>query len=191
MKFYQELTLLENSDIAWFTLWSKTFQQIHLALVETLENDKSRFGIAFPEYRDNIHLGSKLRVFAESESDLVALDLNKWLSRLTDYIHIKSIRPLPDNVQSYASFSRYQPGNLNKERLARRRAKRHNETYEQALEHYNGLQPKKIREPFIRLKSLSNGESHCIFIRKASAEMPVNEGFSSYGLSKKSTVPDF
>ena len=191
MKHYQEITLIPGADISIYFLWSKVYQQVHLALVEKMDNEKSSIGVAFPEYRDNIFLGSKLRVFAESENELTQLDMNKWLSRLSDYVHITSIRPIPKDVNAYAIFSRFQPGNLNKERLARRRVKRHNETYEQAIKHYIGMHPKKIREPFIRLKSLSNGHEHCIFIKKASAEVPVNEGFSSYGLSKISTVPDF
>ncbi|MBE0472372.1 MAG: type I-F CRISPR-associated endoribonuclease Cas6/Csy4, partial [Methyloprofundus sp.] len=34
MKHYIELTLLPNTDINAFTLWSKVYQQIHLGLVE-------------------------------------------------------------------------------------------------------------------------------------------------------------
>lgn len=192
MTYYQEITLIPSvaDDIPIYFLWSKVFQQVHLALVETLENDKTRFGLAFPGYQDSF-LGCKLRVFANSENELQQLDLPKWLSRLTDYVHITSIRPVPDNVKAYAKFSRFNKSGLNKEYAARRRAKRKNETYEQALEFYKDWQLKKIREPFIRLESLSNGQEHCLFIKKESAEALVNEGFSSYGLSKKSSVPDF
>ncbi len=190
--FYQELTLLENSDITWFVLWSKVYQQVHLALAENSKNDQTQLGISFPEYRDNIFLGGKIRVFATTEQELEQLNLAKWLSNLADYVHITSIRPVPKDVTTYASFKRYQPKNgTNKERMARRRAKREGISYEKALAYYKDWQPKKIREPFIRLKSLSNEHEYRLFIKKENAEALINEGFSSYGLSKKSSVPDF
>lgn len=52
MKFYQELTLLPQDEINIYFLWSKTFQQIHLGLVE-MQDDQKRvpIGLSFPEYK--------------------------------------------------------------------------------------------------------------------------------------------
>lgn len=51
MKYYLEMTLLPNSDINLFTLWSTLFGQIHLGLVE-IQDDQGYvpIGISFPEY---------------------------------------------------------------------------------------------------------------------------------------------
>ena len=70
----------EAEDVFLFFLWSKVYQQIHLALVGTLENEQTALGISFPEYQDNQFLGKKLRVFAESEQELERLNLAQCLS---------------------------------------------------------------------------------------------------------------
>jgi CRISPR-associated endonuclease Csy4 len=45
--------------------------------------------------------------------------------------------------------------------------------------------------PYIRLKSLSGGQSFCLWIEKTTAVQPVAGGFSCYGLSATATVPEF
>ena len=45
--------------------------------------------------------------------------------------------------------------------------------------------------PYIRLKSLSGGQSFCLWIEKTSATQPMAGGFSCYGLSTSATVPEF
>ena len=49
---------------------------------------------------------------------LEKLDLKKWLDRLTDYVHITSIREVPENIKGYAIYKRKQV-KTNAERLAR------------------------------------------------------------------------
>lgn len=87
MKFYIEITLLPGVDIGINFLWAKLYQQIHLALVDMNDGKGSvPVGVAFPQYdTDKNRLGNKLRLFASSESDLIKLDIKKWLNRLLDY----------------------------------------------------------------------------------------------------------
>jgi CRISPR-associated endonuclease Csy4 len=194
MRCYREITLLPNLEVNLNFLWSKVFQQIHLGLVE-MQDDSKRvpIGISFPEYvigeKYGI-LGGKLRLFAPDETTLVRFNAPKWLSHLNDYVHCTGIRNVPEKLKGYATYQREQP-KTSKERLARRFANRHHVDYDTALRRYIDMEYKLISIPFIRLKSLSNGKTFCLWIRKKTAIESSGETFSSYGLSISTTVPEF
>lgn len=194
MKHYIEITLLHNSEISFFNLWAKVFQQIHLGLVE-MQGEKKHIpiGLSFPEYvisEKHGLLGSKLRLFSREEKSLIGFNVAKWLSRLNDYVHCTSIRPVPEKVLGHAIYQREQP-NTNKERLAKRCARRHKISYDQALARYSDMAPKTIVTPFICLKSLSSNKEFCLWIKKTIvAELSIGI-YSSYGLSSVSSVPEF
>lgn len=214
MNYYLEITLLPNDEINLFSLWSKTFQQIHLGLVEMQDKHKQvPIGVSFPEYKMGEKfgiLGSKLRVFAPDEATLKAFDTGKWLARLNDYVHYTTIRPVPSAINSYAVYQREQL-KTGRERLARRYAKRHNLDYETALNgrvelsakaeeggrcekvmmSYSEMPNKAIATPFIRLKSLSSDHTFCLWIKKKEIETSVNGTFTTYGLSSAASVPEF
>lgn len=221
MGFYCEITLLPNPEVNIYFLWSKVYQQIHLSLVE-MQDDQGRvpIGISFPEYvtgeRFSV-LGGKLRLFAADEATLTKFDATKWLSRLSDYVHCTSIRPVPDRVKGYAIYQRLQP-KTNPERLARRYLRRWEKHHpgetapdlatvlsrelpfsvkdgagavvKQTLR-YCDMSPSAVRVPFIRLQSLSGGHSFCLWIQKKTVEAAVAGPFSCYGLSVAATVPEF
>lgn len=194
MKYYIEITLIEEEKINFFDLWSKVFTQIHLGLVAIQDSQKqSPIGISFPEYfmeeKFGI-IGSKLRIFSSNEPDLSNLNAPKLLSRLSDYIHISGIREVPQNIGGYAIYNRHQP-KVNKERLARRYAKRHNVDYNSALDHYKDMNEKSIKYPFIKLKSLSSNQEFCLWIKKTLVDKSNDQKFSTYGLSGTSTAPEF
>jgi len=194
MKSYLEITLLPNPEVGINFLWSKVFQQIHLGLVE-IQDDQGHVavGISFPDYVTGEKysvLGGKLRLFAQDETTISQFNVAKWLSRLSDYVHCTSIRPVPEKLTGYTIYQRDQP-KTNRERLARRYAKRHNIDYETALVLYSEMVHKNITTPFIRLKSLSGNQEFCLWIKKTRVAEPLGTTFSSYGLSAVSTVPDF
>jgi CRISPR-associated endonuclease Csy4 len=213
MRCYLEITLLPNPEVNIHFLWSKVYQQLHLGLVETQDAQKRvPIGISFPEYvvgEKYSVLGGKCRLFAQDEATLIRFDVNKWLARLSDYVHCTSIRPVPDKVSGYAIYQRQQP-KTNPARLARRYAKRHDMDFETALHdtinlagkatpnttyqqtfRYCDMPSKAISTPFIRLKSLSSGQDFCLWLKKSTASEPVVADFSSYGLSASATVPEF
>ena len=195
MKHYIEITLIDNTDINLFSLWSKVFQQIHLGLVEMQDNQRQvPIGLSFPEYvigEKYSVLGSKLRLFANDEAGLKQFDAVKWLARLSDYVHCTSIRPVPEKLIGYATYQRVQP-KINPEPLARRYARRHNIDYEMALTLYSKRNYQTINSPFIRLKSLSSDNNFCIWVKKVPvAAQSSTTHFSTYGLSSKSSVPEF
>ena len=97
---------------------------------------------------------------------------------------------MPEKLTGYAIYQREQP-KANKERLARRYAKRHNEDYDTAVLRYREMVHKTIASPFISLKSLSGDREFCLWIKKSVMAEPSGATFSTYGLSAVSTVPEF
>ncbi len=219
MKFYHEITIIPNHEVGEHFIWSRLFTQIHLALVSIKEIDqdgieKSPIGISFPEYflgeKFGV-IGSKLRLFAQSELELQKLDIQKWLSRLTDYIHISGIREVPQKVNGYAIYSRRQP-KVDKERLMLRHQKREEgwksvinnpnsdlekvraakQKLEERQKRVNSYEKEKpVKEPFVKIKSLSGGNDFRLWVRKNAVNELNYQKFSTYGLSGVSSLPEF
>ena len=204
MKFYQEITLIDQAEISPYFIWTKLYTQLHIALAELKDaNNKVNIGVAFPQYifeekvgnqKANINLGKKLRLFASSESDLKKLDIRKWLERLEDYVHITSIREVPKEIKGYAIYKRKQV-KTNAQRLARHRVKRGDIGFDEALARYSNVVTTTAL-PYIELKSLSNSTAEDekrfkLFIEKQSATKSESQVFSTYGLSFTSSVPEF
>jgi CRISPR-associated endonuclease Csy4 len=196
MNYYLEITLLSNPDINLFSLWSKAYQQIHLGLVEMQDaQGHVPIGVSFPEYTQEKPygiLGEKLRLFAPEPKMLEAFNVDKWLSRLSDYVHYTSIRQVPANLKGHATYQRYQPKAFaQRERLARRYAKRHNMDYDSALAYYKDNRKEPSDVPFIHLTSLSGGQAFRFFIKKIPRDVAVKGNYNTYGLSTIATVPEF
>ncbi len=200
MHYFQEITLIEQVEISQYFIWSKLYGQLHIALVEIHnQNLNSNIGVSFPQYiyqkneegKPIITLGAKLRIFAPTEAILQQLNIIKWLDRLSDYVHISSIRPVPqDKILSYASFQRKQV-KTNAERLARHRVKTKNDI---SLDDAIKLYQKRITKtdlPFIQMKSLTSNKHFKLFIAKKESPKSNEFEFNAYGLSSKSTVPEF
>ena len=199
MKFYQEITLIDQAEISPYFIWSKLYNQLHLAFAEQKdENDKVNIGVSFPQYifeektekqRAKINLGKKIRLFAQTESDLKKLDIRKWVERLEDYVHITSIREVPSSIKGYSIYKRKQVKS-SAERLARHDEKKGRYSYENAFEHYKKF-VKNTDLPYIQMKSLTSEKHFKLFIEKQSAEKSETQVFSTYGLSSVSSVPEF
>jgi len=192
MNYYQEITILPNADISSYFIWQKLYQQIHLALVENkIASDASAIGVAFPEYNaDKYSLGEKMRLFVEDEKLLEQMHCEKWLNRLKDYAHIYLIKPVPEKLTGYACFKHIKLKG-NKEKLARRRAKRKGETLQQALSHFDNFEEQRTKLPYINMTSQTNGQRFRLFIKKQEMDHPQTGLFSCYGLSNTTTVPLF
>ena len=192
MKYYREISLLPNADISLYFIWQKLFQQIHLALAENKSEDNATsIGVAFPGYDAvKFALGTKLRLFAENEQLLTQMHCAKWLTRLSDYVHVSSIKPVPEKVTGHACFKHIKLKG-NKEKLARRRAKRKGESLYQALAHFADYKERSSKLPYINMTSLTNGQRFRLFIEKETKEQLQAGYFSCYGLSNSTTVPLF
>ena len=195
MRYYIELTLLPNPEVDLYFLWSIILQAVDFGLVERQDEQKqSAIGVTFPEYKQEARfatLGSKLRLFAPSQAKLEALDVRKWLDKLTDYVHITSIRSVPEKVTDYVVYQRIQP-KTGKDRLVKRYLKRHPEvTQEQAIAHYEAFADEQLTLPFIQLQSLSSGHPFRVWIGQKTVAEACEGKFSCYGLSAHTTLPNF
>ena len=199
MKHYIDITLLPSDDIGMHFLWSKVMMQVHLALVEIQDSaKKSSVAVSFPYYKEPStaslgFIGKKIRLFAMQYSDFERLNINKWLSRLDDYVHIKAINDVPNNIESYESYSRVTKSG-NAEKHIRRRMKRHNETLEQAALFFSDYtMDKEVKAlPFIKMKSLGGGDEFNMSIRRKSAVLEKAEySFSTYGFNRHAALPKF
>jgi CRISPR-associated endonuclease Csy4 len=200
MNYYIEVTLMENEKFSPYELWSQFYPQLHLALVEVKNADnKVNIGFSFPQYRFHQDkgvgfIGTKLRLFAESEADLKKLDIRRWLERLEDYVHITSIREVPSDTKGYAIYKRKQV-KTNAPRLARHRVKRGDIGFNEALARYSNVVT-TTNLPYIEMRSLSTSDQQSekrfkLFIEKQSATKSETQVFSTYGLSSVSSVPEF
>ncbi len=194
MKCYLDITLLPSDDIGHNFLWGKVYQQLHLALVENKHTDgTSPFGVSFPEFNASKHrLGRKLRLFAPEHSSLETLNIQQWMKKLQDYVHITQTRDVPDRIDKLVRFNRLH-SKSSRERLARRAAKRHATSYDEALKDRMNFQPQWTDAPFIQMESLGNGNRFRLFISMEEQESsPITPGvFTTYGLSKGGVLPIF
>ncbi|WP_431064459.1 type I-F CRISPR-associated endoribonuclease Cas6/Csy4 [Methylotuvimicrobium sp.] len=193
MKYYLDITLIPNDEVPLYFIWEKLYQQLHLALVERLEDGKSKVGVSFPKYnQEGRSLCNKLRLLAFDKSDLETLNLDKYFDRLSDYAHRTSIKEVPaDKITGYAFFKREQVKS-NHERLARRRANKMDISGEQALAFFAEKEERRSQLPFIFLNSQTNGNRYPLFIAmEETDEAPSSVAFSSYGLSSNCPVPLF
>jgi CRISPR-associated endonuclease Csy4 len=199
MKHYIDITLLPSDDIGIHFLWSKVMMQVHLALVEMQnENLQVSVAVSFPEYQTAYssksgYVGKTLRIFAPEMQDLEQLDINRWLKRLCDYVHIKVAKNVPVDISAFENFSRQQKAS-NPDRLIRRRMKRKDESLKEATQHFLSYkmknQDKKL--PFIKLRSLaSDNDFNLVVLRKLVDNQSAASGYSTYGLSSGGGLPKF
>ena len=196
MKYYQDITLLPDAETHIGFIWHKVYQQIHIALADNKHPDgSSAIAVSFPEYKKTkFPLGSKLRLFAPTESQLIELDAEKWLFRLKDYTHVKPIRSVPE-ISKYACFRRKAVKSPEKkaELLAQHLQKPLDVVIRYRKE--NGLL-KACDLPYIHMESQKKTETgqknrFRLFIEQTLSEQYVSGTFDFYGLSKTATVPWF
>lgn len=188
MKYYQDITLLPDAEVPVHFLLSKVFMQIHIAFVE--EKNKSgmmQYAVSFPEYGET-SLGNKIRIFSIDRNELEKLDIRTKLSRFSDYVHVTSIRDIPERITSYEIFSRYQvDGSVHQK--AKRYVSRHpGISYEEAtrlLRQKNG----KTKLPYVQMLSLSNSNRFRLFVKRTVVDVPLHIECGTYGLSDECTVP--
>ena len=197
MTYYIELTLIDSPDFSTYQLWSKLYQQLHLAFVEQKDvQDLTPYGVSFPQYRFNVDknlgsLGAKLRIFASSKDQLETLNLAHYLKQLLDYVHITSVREVPKHsITGFACYYRARPKNSIEQRILHQ-AKRRNISVEEAVKHFEGYAAKSIDLPFIGLNSASSAAKFKLIIGKVVHQQANIGKFGTYGLSREHTVPEF
>ncbi|MFM2480353.1 type I-F CRISPR-associated endoribonuclease Cas6/Csy4 [Celerinatantimonas sp. YJH-8] len=213
MKYYQDITLLPDIEVSLGFIWEKVYQQIHLLLVEHKRaENQSQIGLSFPTYGDKTFpLGNQLRLLAESEAQLIQANVNQWLQRLSDYVHVKTIKAVPSEVNEFACFYRVNPKSQQRriKQLDRRvtvLAQKHGVAEEEMHAQLLASIEQRSEEsklPYINVQSLSSATSEqrhkfMLFVgcEKANTCTENSNVFTCYGLSpldkdKKAFVPCF
>lgn len=193
MSFYINIQMIESQEISLPDLWGEVYYKLHLLLSSKKdENDSVKVGVSFPDYgkREGFVLGNRIRLHAENAKILEDMNLKDHFNRLSEYMHITSIRNVPEDVNTFVSFHRIQyKTNINY--LIRRCAERHNITIAEATEKYKNFKMQNVDTPYILLKSGSNHNKFRLHIKKKNSERENLKGFSVYGLSEDSAVPFF
>lgn len=212
--YYQEITCLADSDVNTGFLMGKAFAQLHLTLVNQKRPDgSSPIGFAFPQYRygDNRAsdgsapgssiqqsspktlptIGAKIRCFGPSKESLQQCCFVEQLEHMSDYAHLTSIREIDFQSMGAGSYFRFQP-RASKARMVRRQLRRHPDDADGIAERLDGVSDLACDLPYLNVGSHSSDHRYRLFIGyQPSSEKPSEWNFSTYGLSRTSTVPVF
>lgn len=210
MKYYQDITLLPDADITLGFLWQKVYQQVHIALVEQkVDEQHSDIAVSFPEFRERgFPLGSKLRVLAKEEAQLKKIDLAKHLARLQDYIHLKSIQPVPASNSWVAFVRKHIKGQARRDKDTLEKAvlwsKKSGQSFKECLRQLQMSQPKAgSKLPFVWMESQETKANNPagsarfpLFIERIDLNEKQEGFFNCYGLSAEcgaqlTSVPHF
>lgn len=189
MIHYQEITIIPDPEIAPYFIWSKLFTQFHIALADVKnKHGIESIGISFPDYHfdekgKSSKLGLKLRVFAPSQKDLETLNLDKWLERLTDYVHVKRINEVGNKTKGHVVVKRYRHKNMIKQ--AEAFAKHKGITLEAALIHCAKHKQDNKPYPYVILNSITNNQPYSLSIMQELVDNETQGTFNSYGINNK------
>jgi CRISPR-associated endonuclease Csy4 len=200
MKYYLDITLLPDSEVSLGFIWQKVYQQVHIALVDNkVGENESAIAVAFPLYGEHTFpLGNKLRLLAEDESQLKTLNINRWLNRLEDYVHIKSIKPVPEHSTHVCFVRKHVRGKEGIDKKMQAKAeywsKKWGTPLDECLQSLEKSKPKADRKdtkrPFIWLESQetkqrneADNSKFPLFIKKVDVAEQQTGVFNCYGLS--------
>ena len=197
MKYYLDITLLPDTDITLGFIWQKIYQQVHIALVDNkVGKNESVIAVAFPQYGEGAFpLGNQLRLLAETEQQLQTLNIEQWLNRFADYVHIKSIKVVPEKTIPVCFVREQVKGQAGIEKAMQAKAKYWSEKsgkpMEECLLQLDNSKPKaNSKLPFIWLESQETksrdqklASKFPLFIKKIDLETTQAGFFNCYGLS--------
>lgn len=210
---YQEFTCLGDAEISVGFLMGRLMHALHITMVNATPTGKPcPLGVSFPGYREaaavqplrtkleasNDHesisqgppIGKSIRLFAREQSQLEAIEWSRSMFGLDDYVYRTGIRKVPVTAERLFAFARYQP-KASPERLIRRAMKRKGIDETEAHRRYASYQMDACRLPYIDMRSESTANCFRIFIDRVESEPKDQWGFSTYGLSRTSCLPDF
>lgn len=188
MKQYIEIQVLSDPEFSKRTLMNALFSKLHQGLVKT---GHGAIGVSFPDITINppCDLGDRLRLNAEG-SELIRLMQTDWYMAIKDHVQVGDLLNVP-KCNTFRTFFRVQ-AKSNPERLRRRMIKRHSASHEESLLALPDNLAERLELPYIMLTSQSTGERFPLFVKVGeSTNTEVLGQFSSYGLSRTATTPDF
>ncbi len=196
MRKYMQITLVpdEAFGITLPVLMSHVMQALHGLFVQMKDDqDTIPVGVSFPAYDEHKpSLGDKVRIHGRDD-ELVHLDVSGALSSLQDYVHATSPRVIPEARQKgYVAYSRLRHDH-GKEKLIRRRMKRHGLSREKAEQDYADYQQEFFPNcPFVMMCSASTGNNfYPLYIKRFFLGSPGEDRFNTFGINPSAGVEQF
>lgn len=183
MNHYIDIVIKPDAEMRENLLLNKVYSKLHKALFDLKSND---IGVSFPEYK--LKLGCIIRIHSTDEQ-LEALQQGNWLDGLKGYCDISSIQNIPKQAMC-RTVSRIQ-STMSPAKL-KRLIKRGSIQESKAKQYKAKMFQKGLDNPYLELKSASNGHMHRRYIQFGELlDIPVSGEFDHFGLSKIATVPWF
>jgi CRISPR-associated endonuclease Csy4 len=182
---YLDIHLLPDPEFAPEQLLRALFGKLHRALVQLGDGS---VGISLPGHSAR-STGSHLRLHG-SLNALTQLQALDWLTGMRDHVRLGELAAVPSGCQ-YRVVRRVQVDS-NPERLRRRLMRRHGLDEETARQRIPDGAMQLTHLPWIEMRSQSSGQRFRLFIEHGPLqESPTPGNFSSYGLSRSTTIPWF
>ena len=170
-------------------LMGALYNKLHRALFDLQATD---VGVSFPAHKHGVRartLGEHLRLHG-TQARLEQLMAADWLTGMRDHTHVSEMLTVPADAQ-HINVARKQ-FNTGSPSRARRYAKRHNITEDEARQIYAKVAERRIQLPFVQVSSRSTQQRFSLFIEHGKPTAVATQGtFSHYGLSTSTTVPWF
>ncbi|MCD1651618.1 type I-F CRISPR-associated endoribonuclease Cas6/Csy4 [Halomonas meridiana] len=189
MDHYIDIRLRPDPDFPEAMLMGALYNKLHRALFDLQATD---LGVSFPVHKHGVRartLGSHLRLHGTHErlKQLMGMD---WLTGMRDHTQVSAVLEVPAGAQ-HINVARKQ-FNTGSESRAKRYAKRHSISEEEARSIYAKVAARRIELPFVQINSRSTQQRFSLFIEHGKPAASSSEGsFSHYGLSPSATVPWF
>lgn len=183
MDSYIEIVLKPDAEMPLNWLLNAIYTKLHKTLVDVRSTD---LGVSFPKTK--VTLGDTLRLHGKATA-LDRLSSSDWLGGMVGYCKISPIQPVPDTAQ-HRTVSRKQPA-MTQSKL-NRLIKRGSINQEQVKEYRKKMFTQGLNDPYVELKSISNGHSHRRYIvLGVLRDKPLLGKFDQFGLSKTASIPWF
>lgn len=183
MDSYIDINLKPDAEMPLNWLLNSVYAKLHKALIDARSVD---LGVSFPKVK--VTLGNTLRLHGE-QSKLESFVSADWLGGLIGYCKVSQVLAVPETVQ-YRTVSRKQ-STMTQSKL-NRLIKRGSISQEQQKEYRVKMFSKGLDNPYLELKSNSNGQRHRRYIEFGELlDKPVAGDFDKFGLSKIATIPWF
>jgi CRISPR-associated endonuclease Csy4 len=183
MDHYIDITLKPDAEMRENVLLNMVYAKLHKALFDLT---CTAIGVSFPDYQ--VMLGKRIRLHGAS-TELEKLQALDWLAALGGYCDVSAAQKIPQQVQ-HRVISRKQ-SNMTQAKL-NRLIKRGSIEPEQVREYKAKMFTKGLDNPYVELKSTSNGELHRRYFEFGELQSePVAGAFDHFGLAKQATVPWF
>jgi CRISPR-associated endonuclease Csy4 len=183
MDYYIDITLKPDAEMRENVLLNMVYAKLHKALFDL---SCSAIGVSFPDYQ--IMLGKRIRLHG-ALIELEKLQSLNWLAALSGYCGVSAVQKVPQQLQ-HRVIGRKQ-SNMTQAKL-NRLIKRGTIPPERVKDYKAKMFTKSLDNPYVELKSASNGEQHRRYFEFGELQSePVVGAFDHFGLSKQATVPWF